>query len=89
MDPEPDPGEMKIVSGLEALGDFVNLDDPDMKKYARAFVSRVSGNVLDSLEKEINVEEIKIDITRYEKGIYFAKIVMQNETQTIKFVVLK
>jgi hypothetical protein len=52
-------------------------------------ITDASGNVLDSLEKEISVDEIKIDITKYEKGIYFAKIIMQNETQTIKFVVLK
>ncbi|MBD3259854.1 response regulator [Candidatus Woesearchaeota archaeon] len=38
---ESDPSERKIGPGLEVLGQYVNLEDKDMRKYARCFVNRL------------------------------------------------
>ncbi|MBW2987442.1 hypothetical protein KY336_02720 [Candidatus Woesearchaeota archaeon] len=46
---ESDPGERKIVEGLEVLGQYVNLEDQDMRKFARF----VLGTVKEGLQSPI------------------------------------
>lgn len=43
---ESDPHERNMIEGLEVLGKYVDLEDPDMRKYARALVHKCQGTDL-------------------------------------------
>ena len=45
---QSDPHESKMRKGLEALGQYVDLEDPDALKYAKLYLSGIGGDISDS-----------------------------------------